>query len=317
LSRLAAPARQGTQGEELVKSNQLWIIIAGLFLLNCLTVAFFIKPPEWAGKMGVLSGTKEVVANVGNEDISRQEWLNEMENRYGQVVLKDLIDQRVIKQLAKKYKIQVSDEAVEHELRLIQTMYGSSEQIKGSDEQKWKEQIRYSLLLEELLTKDAIVTEEEMKVYYNDNKTLFNVPTSYFLSHIIVKTEKEAKETIKELEQGSSFSALAMERSIEEFSANQGGDIGFVTEEDDRYPPAYIDQVKKLDNGEWTKPISVKNGYAIIMLKQKLEGKKYSFKQVQGQIRRQIALEQMDTPVSASAFWDELKVNWFYGEKNE
>jgi foldase protein PrsA len=53
------------------------------------------------------------------------------------------------------------------------------------------------------------------------------------------------------------------------------------------------------------------------MLKQKLEGKKYSFKQVKGQIRRQIALEQMDTPVSASAFWDELKVDWFYGEQNE
>jgi foldase protein PrsA len=300
-----------------LKNNQLWIIIAGLFLLNCLTIAFFIKPPEWAGKMGVLTGTHEVVADIGDVEISRQEWLNEMENRYGQVVLKDLIDQKVIEQLANKYKIKVTDEAVEHELRLIQTMYGSSDQIKGSDEEKWKEQIRYSLLLEELLTKDAIVTEEEMKDYYNDNKSLFNVPTSYLLSHIIVKTKKEAKETIKELEQGSSFSALAMERSIEEFSANQGGDIGFVSEEDDRYPPAYVDQAKKLETNEWAEPIEVKNGYAIIMLKQKLEGKKYSFKQVQGQIRRQIALEQMDTPVSASAFWDELKVEWFYGEKNK
>jgi foldase protein PrsA len=300
-----------------LKNNQLWIIIAGLFLLNCLTVAFFLNQPEWTGKLGILSGSDEVVANIGDEQITRQQWLNEMEARYGQVVLKDLIDQKVIEQLADKYKIKVSDEAIEHELRLIQTMYGTNEQFKGADEEKWKEKIRYSLLLEELLTKDAIVTEKEMTDYFKENKNLFNVPTAYHLSHIVVKTEKEAKETVKELDQGSSFSALAMERSIEEFSANQGGDIGFVSEEDDRYSPEYVNQAKKLDKGEWSKPIEVKNGYAVIMLQQKLEGKKYSFNQVKGQIRRQIALEQMDAPVSARAFWNELKVNWFYGNKNE
>jgi foldase protein PrsA len=300
-----------------LKNNQLWIIIAGLFLLNCLTIAFFLNQPEWTGKLGILSGSDEVVANIGDEQITRQQWLNEMEARYGQVVLKDLIDQKVIEQLADKYKIKVSDEAIEHELRLIQTMYGTNEQFKGADEEKWKGKIRYSLLLEELLTKDAIVTEKEMTDYFKENKNLFNVPTSYHLSHIVVKTEKEAKETVKELEQGSSFSALAMERSIEEFSANQGGDIGFVSEEDDRYSPEYVNQAKKLDKGEWSKPIEVKNGYAVIMLQQKLEGKKYSFNQVKGQIRRQIALEQMDAPVSARAFWNELKVDWFYGNKNE
>ncbi|WP_442597402.1 peptidyl-prolyl cis-trans isomerase [Neobacillus sp. D3-1R] len=298
-----------------MKEKQLWMIIAGLFLLNCLTIAFFLNRPDWAEKSSVLSGTDEVVATIGDETVSRQNWLNEMEERYGQVVLKDLIDQKVIEQLADKYKIKISDEAIEHELRLIQTMYGTNDQVKGSDEEKWKEQIRYSLLLEELLTKDAIVTEKEMKNYFEENKNLFDVPTSYHLSHIIVKTKDEADKTEKELEGGSSFSALAMERSIEEFSANQGGDIGFISEEDDQYPSEYMDYAKKLDKGEWSKPFKVENGYAIILLQQKLEGKKYSFNQVKGQIRRQIALEQMDAPVSARAFWNELKVDWFYEKK--
>jgi foldase protein PrsA len=300
-----------------MKEKQLWIIIAGLFLVNCLTIAFLLNKTEWNEKTGILSSSEEVVAEIGDASISRQHWLNEMEERYGQVVLKDLIDQKVIEQLAKKYKIEISDQAIDHELRLIQTMYGTNDQITGSNEGKWKEQIRYSLLLEELLTKDVIVTDQEMKDYFEENKNLFDVPTSYHLSHIIVKTKKEAMEARKELEQGSSFSALAMERSIEEFSANQGGDIGFINEEEERYPPAYINQAKKLDKGEWSEPIEVENGYAIIMLQQKLEGKKYSFSQVKGQIRRQIALEQMDTPVSARAFWEELNVDWFYGKRNE
>ncbi|MFD2444289.1 peptidyl-prolyl cis-trans isomerase [Bacillus sp. CGMCC 1.16607] len=300
-----------------MKNNQLWMIIAGLFLINCLTVAFFLNKDGWVNKTGILSGSEEVVANIGEERITRQHWLNEMEERYGQIVLKDMIDQKVIEQLAKKYKIKISDEAIDHELRLIQTMYGTNDQMKGSNDEKWKEQIRYSLLLEELLTKDAIVTEVEMKNYFKENKNLFDVPTSYHLSHIIVKTKKEATDTLKELEQGSSFSALAMERSMEEFSANQGGDIGFISEEEDRYPNAYLNQAKKLEEGEWSQPLEVENGYAIIMLQKRLEGKKYNFNQVKGQIRRQIALEQMDTPVSASAFWNELKVDWFYGKKNE
>ena len=68
-----------------------------------------------------------------------------------------------------------------------------------------------------------------MKAYYEKNKELFNIPTAYHLSHIIVKTSEEAEKAIKELSQGSSFSALAMERSIEEFSANEGGDIGYIS----------------------------------------------------------------------------------------
>jgi foldase protein PrsA len=298
-----------------LKNTQLWIIIAGLLLTNCLTIALFIKKPEWGGSL--FSGTDEAVATIGKEKVNRQTWLNEMEARYGQIVLKDLIDQKVIEQLAEKYKINVTDEAVEHELQLIQTMYGSNGHIKGSDEEKWKEQIRYNLLLEELLTKDVIVTDDEMVQYFNDNKTLFDVPTAYHLSHIIVKTEKEAKDTKKELDQGSSFSALAMEKSIEEFSANQGGDLGFISEDDDRYPVSYLTNAKRLEPGEWSDPIEVKNGYAIILLQKKVEGKKYSFDQVKGQIRRQIALEQMDTPVSARAFWNELDVKWFYGKTNE
>jgi foldase protein PrsA len=297
-------------GEGILKNNQLWMIIVGLFLLNCLTVAFFLGQPK-------TFLTEEVVAHIGEESVTRQEWLNEMEARYGQIVLKDLIDQKVIEQLADKYEIKISDQAIEHELRLIQTMYGTSEQMKGSDEEKWKEQIRNSLLLEEILTKDVIVTEKEMTDYYNKNKNLFDVPTSYRLSHIIVKTKKEAQNAVKELEQGSSFSALAMERSIEEFSANQGGDIGYISEEDDRYPPEYMNIAKKLKKGEWSEPIEVKNGYAIVLLQQKLDGKKYTFDQVKGQIRRQIALEQMDTPVSATAFWNELEVDWFYDNKSE
>lgn len=289
-----------------MEKKQLWLVIAGLAILNFITLGLLLFKPAF------LEGDKESVAEVGKESISRQEWLTELEERYGEETLRDMVDQRVVEQMASEYKINVSDQAVEREMNIYKAMYSAADTGLKS-EAKWKQQIKYSLLLEELLTKDVQISEEAMKAYYEQNKRLFDTPASYHLSQIVVETKKDADSAVKELKDGSSFAALAMERSIDEFSANQGGDIGFINEEDELIPPPVVAVVKTLDPKEWTGPVKLENGYAIVYLHEKLEGKKYTFKEVKGQIRRQMALEQMDIPVSARAFWNDAEVSWFYG----
>ncbi|MEH7251849.1 peptidyl-prolyl cis-trans isomerase [Neobacillus niacini] len=295
-----------------MRRKQLWIVVAALILLNCLTIAFFLS------KVKEVSGTavnEEAVATVGKSTITRQEWLNELESRYGKDVLKDMIDQKVVKEMAAKYKINVSDEDVEREYRILQTTYSSPGENKKTTEAKWKEHIRNSLLQEEILTRDVKVSEKEMKAYYEANKELFDIPPAYHLSHIIVKSSEEAEKAIKELAQGSSFSTLAMEKSIEEFSANEGGDIGFVLEGEERFPIEYLQVAKQLKEGAWSEPIKVDQGYAIVKLEKEVKGQKYSYEDVKQQIRREIALEQMKTSGSSTTFWKEAKVEWFYGDK--
>jgi foldase protein PrsA len=286
-------------------------VIAGLILLNCLTLIFFLA------KVKEVSGTafsEEVVASVGKSDITRQQWLNELEARYGKDVLKDMIDQKVIKEMADKYHIEVSEKDVEREYRTLQTTYSSPSENKKTSERKWKEHIRNSLLQEEILTRDVKVSKKEMQAYFEKNKELFSIPDAYHVSHIIVKSSNEAENAIKELEQGSSFSVLAMERSIEEFSANVGGDIGFLIEGEERYPSEYLEVAKKLKEGAWSDPIQVEQGFAIVKLEEKIKGKTYNYDDVKQQIRREIALEQMKTSASATTFWEEAKVEWFYGK---
>ncbi|MEW9052983.1 MAG: peptidyl-prolyl cis-trans isomerase [Neobacillus sp.] len=295
-----------------MRRKQLWLIIAALITLNCLTVAYFLSKGNELADFAV---KEDVVATVGKSKISRQEWLNELETRYGKDVLKDMIDQKVVLEMAKKYEIEISEEDIEREYRLLQTRYSSLSELKGTSENRWKEQIRNSLLQEEILTKDVVVSDKELKAYYEKNKELFNIPTSYHLSHLIVKTKLEAETALKELAEGSSFAALAMERSIEEFSANEGGDIGYLVEGDERVPAEYIQAVKKLAEGAWSEPIKVEQGYAIVLLEGKIKGKNYSFEEVKQPIRRQMALEQMKTSASSDVFWEEAKVEWFYGKK--
>jgi foldase protein PrsA len=288
------------------------MVIAALIMVNCLTIAFFLSKANLAG--GAVMN-EEAVATVGKKTILRQEWLNELEARYGKDVLKEMVDQKVIEEMAAKYKIKITNQDVEREYRMLQATYNSLSKQTVKNEEKWKEQIRSNLLLEELLTKDVEVSSDELSNYYEKNKELFHVPPAFHLSHIVVSTEEEADQALQELAQGSNFSTLAMERSIEEFSANEGGDIGYLSEEDERYPVQYIQNAKELKKGAYSMPIKVDQGYAIIKLEGKINGKKYSFKDVKEQIRRQIALEQMKSPATASTFWDDAKVDWFYGKE--
>ena len=247
-----------------MEKKQLRLLVGGLTILNLITLGFLLFQPA------ILEGDKESVAEIGKETISRQEWLTELEERYGEETLRDMVDQKVVEQLARQYKINVSDEAVEREMNIYKAMYSSADTGLKSEE-RWKQQIKYSLLLEELLTKDVEVSEEAMEAFYEQNKRLFDTPASYHLSQIVVETKKDADSAVKELEGGSSFAALAMERSIDEFSANQGGDIGFINDEDELVPTQVMATAKILEPKDWSGPIKLENGYAIVYLHEKLE----------------------------------------------
>lgn len=293
-----------------MKTRELWYVIVALVILNILTAFYFMSK---SGRASGFPVDAETVATVGESSITREEWLKELEARYGEDTLRELVDQEVISHLAKKYNVKIPKADVERELRTFQTTYGGS----APDQQNmksWRKQIELSLLLEELLTKDAVVSDEELKSYYEENKSTYEVPAAFQLSHIIVKTKAEAGQAIKELKEGSSFETLARERSIDEFTALEGGGLGFIQEGDERYPQAYISEALKLKKGDWSAPIKTDEGYAIIKLHDKLNGRKYTYKEVKREIRRQIALGQLGTPPSARPLWQEAGVEWFYGK---
>lgn len=289
--------------------KQLLYVVVGLILLNCLTVAFFLNKDEGTG------GSSEVVATVGKEEITRQDLVHILEEKYGKNVLKDLIDQEVIKTLAKEYKVEISKEAIDREILLIKTMYGAAAH-GSSSETEWRGQIESTLLLEEILTKDVTIPEEELKAYYEENSSLFQIPTSYHVSHLVVKTMEDAVQALEELEQGSSFAALAMEKSIDELSAIHGGELGFVHEGEPHFSSEYIETVEGLKPGEWSEPVRVEEGYALLMLHEVIEGKSYPFKEMKNEIRRLIALEQMEGHSTIESYWDEVNVEWLYGENS-
>lgn len=288
-----------------------------LVATNCLTLGMWFTGKQERLAIPALvktasSATDEVVATVGDLNITHQDWLNQLEKLYGKETLKEIINREVIYQLADKHTIKVSDETVEQELLMIKAMYNSVENEEISDQEEWKEQIKYDLLLEEMLTRDVTIPEELIQEFYNENQTLFQIPTTYHLSHIKVKTKEEAQTVLDELKAGSEFSVLAMEKSTDEFSSNDGGDLGFVTRESGYLPKEYDVLLSTLEEKKWEGPIQIGEEYAVLFLHETLEGKEFSYDDIKDHIRRQLALGQIEGKVTAEQFWDEVDVNWFY-----
>ncbi|EWH22633.1 peptidyl-prolyl cis-trans isomerase [Bacillus haynesii] len=297
-----------------MKSRTLWPIILGAIFVNCIVIAYVLTKAQTASS----SSAQEVIAHIGKNGITREEWLSEMEERYGKSTLEDMINDRVVTQMAEKNKIKVSDDDIEREFLLIKAVYNSFYEDEDTTEKEWKEQIRHNILLEELLTKDIVISDSELKSFYNKNKDLYKFDDSYRLKHIVVKDKDEAEQVLKELKEGSSFEAAAAEHSTDRYTAPYGGDLGFVNDQHENVPAEYLAKAEELKENQWVdEPIKTSQGYAIIQLKEKLPGQAFTYSEVKSQIRRQIAMDQLGDKASVKTLWKDAKVSWFYDEKNK
>ncbi|YCI77204.1 peptidyl-prolyl cis-trans isomerase [Bacillus sp. R1-10] len=294
--------------------QKLRAIIAGLALLNLLTIIIFVIKPLITSKSVI---GEETAAKVGSKDISRDAWINELEKRYGEDVLEEMVDKEVVKQAAEKYKVKISDEELDRELKMMKTMYGTAGQNLNKSTDQLRQEIQSSLLLEKLLTKDVSISETAMRDYYDNNKDIYRIPTAFHISHITTSTKKQADQVIRELEKGVSFDVLAMEKSLDEFTANQGGDMGYISQDNEQVSKEYIAAAEKLKVKKWSDAIQTEDGWAVLYLHERIKGKQYEYEEVKDKIHRQIALEQIQAPVSGKIFWDEFDVEWFYGLKEE
>ncbi|MCY8922845.1 peptidyl-prolyl cis-trans isomerase [Bacillus atrophaeus] len=294
-----------------MKSRTIWTIIVGVLLVSCIVVAYKLTKSQAAATQ-----SQESIATIGDKSVTREDWLKKMEDEYGKSTLEDMINVRVVEQLAKKNKLKVSDSDIEREFLLIKAVNNSFYEDEHTTEKEWKDQIRYNILLEELLTKDIDISEKEMKSFYTKNKELYQFDDSYRIRHIVVKDQEEANRVLKDLKGGSSFEAVAAERSTDRYTSPYGGDLGFVTEAQDSIPAAYITEARTLKENEWsTEPIKVSKGYAIIQLKEKLNARTFTYDEVKGQIKRQIAMDQLDDKATVKTLWKEADVSWFYDDE--
>ncbi|HEY8392065.1 MAG TPA: peptidylprolyl isomerase [Capillibacterium sp.] len=215
-----------------------------------------------------------VVAKVNGEAITKNELYDLLLERAGQEGLNLLLAQKIVDLEAKKQKITITDQEIEEELADYYAAYGDAETLdqalalSGSSLARLKANLAHTLKVKKLLASRIAVTEAEMKAFFEKNKEDFAQEEQVKASHILVETEKEAKELKSRLEKGEDFAKLAKEYSKDTTTKEKGGDLGYFGRGimDEAFEKAAF----ALKAGEISGPVQTEYGYHLI----KVEAKK-------------------------------------------
>lgn len=222
-----------------------------------------------------------ILARVNGVGISVQEVRHFLQAQEGQATpdraLQEMINVELVVQAARNEGL-VNDEILQLEIK--RTTSG----------------LIASHYLQTLLSKLEI-SEETLKARYEKEYVQGTQAQEYNANHILVKTEDEARDVIRQLDEGGKFSELAKTLSIGP-SGKNGGELGWFKAEDMVAP--FSDAAIQLKSGEYSKqPVQTQFGWHIILLNEMRQQAIPEFETVQQQLSTAIASESISAKIKA------------------
>ena len=241
-----------------------------------------------------------------------------------------LVDREIAKQEAEKLNIKITKEEIDKDFKeMLQANFGGDKKkleqaLKENNAtmadllREMKNQKIMKALYEKIMSQSVKISDAEVKDFYTKHTEEFKKPEEVKASHILVKTEAEAKKVKERLDKGEDFAKLAKEFSTDTSNKNSGGDLGFFGK--GRMVPDFEKAAWGLKVGEISQPVKTQFGFHIIkktaanksqvvsfdeskvMIKKRLEGQKgeqvYSkwFEQVKKTAKIDIKKEYTATP---------------------
>ncbi|MDH6675383.1 foldase protein PrsA [Paenibacillus sp. LBL] len=239
------------------------------------------------------------VASIQDRAITEDEWVDELKKRYGRDMLMTMLNRQAVALEAKAKGIDITTAEVDAEIDVMSRSYGSKERFLsemedqlGITEAELRMETTYRLLLEKIATSDVHIEPQQIDAYLDLYPDQFRPKKQLNLSMIEVASEDEANQAMDRLENGEDFAALASEISLDEYTREEGGQIGLIEEDDPFLPPALLDAALELESGDIAGPISLTDTYAIVYLHDIIEPKAPSEDKIREAVRKQLALEQ-------------------------
>lgn len=136
------------------------------------------------------------------------------------------------------------------------------------------------------------ITDADLQKAYDEEVAGMD-KTEYKARHILVKTEDEAKEIIKELDGGADFAELAKEKSTGPTGKN-GGDLGWFAP--GSMVKTFSEAAAGMDKGTYTKtPVQTQFGWHVILLEDTRDMTPPPFDQVKAQLQPKVQKARIDS----------------------
>ncbi|GGH33830.1 peptidylprolyl isomerase [Paenibacillus segetis] len=275
--------------------GKAWAIAS--LVLAVLLVIVLIKPPFGNSK-------SKVVATVNGSKITQDDLYEKLVDANGAATLEDLITKELLDQEVAKAKITITDADIEKEFQGYIDNFGSMEALEqamaqaGLTEDILRENIEINLKMTKLLEPQITVTDDEINQTFETYKDSFNTPEQVRASVILVKTEAEANDIIKELKGGADFAELAKTKSLDEATKANGGDTGFFAKEEQE--EALSEAAFKLEKDEISGAVKTSEGYHVIKLTDRKEAHTATLEEKKEEIRKSLVGQQVS---SMSGTW--------------
>ena len=283
-----------------------------LIRLLAATLAFFLIGTGGAAAMDA--------ATVNGETITLQELTYAMQTlpeyqKLQQEVLKRVIINTLYYQESVKAGTQVDDALVSQNYQQLMDSVTTNKaefdkllKTRGTTEEELKASIKKQLMVKTFMQSrdmkaNITITDEEAKLFYDEQPGLFNSPEKVRVSHIHIAVAPDANDADvkkgllkiqaieKELKAGKPFAEIAKARSNAN-DAKKGGDVGFIT----RTSPvakSLLDAAFSLKKGERSGIIKSLDGFHIIEVTDRKEASTLQFDEVKGSIKNNMTRERL------------------------
>ncbi|MFC6335180.1 peptidylprolyl isomerase [Paenibacillus septentrionalis] len=242
----------------------------------------------------------EVIAVIADQEITKQQLVEELLELYGDQGLEQMLIHRAIEMAAKEQGISLSSSELAAALAEASSGYESEEQYftamkdqLGLSQNRVLADIRDHALLLKIASAWANIDEAQIDDYLRQHQAELEPKQRLNLSWILCSTNDDANMVLMMLKEGASFAELASQFSLDPYSAELGGSLGEIDSDDPFYDSALLDEAMRLEIGDIVGPIETSEGYAIIQLLGREKGKTKNEQQQREWARTQLALEQI------------------------
>lgn len=230
------------------------------------------------------------VVRVNGKEVSQEAVFKRLWSSYGPQIVQTFIDEQLLRQEALRLKITVPPADIERlyaetERRLGKDGMRAEMLREGMTELDFRQRIELRLLTEGVVVRKAgiKVSDEDVKQFFEKEKTQLGRPESVRLSRILVATEKQAEDAIAKLKSGTSFADLASKISLDARTRSAGGNMGVVAR--GMLEPGVEREVFALPAGGVSRPIPDTDGYYVVKVDEKLPAEAADFAKMKDSLR--------------------------------
>ena len=204
-----------------------------------------------------------------------------------EIVVKEIFSDRQILKLAKKEGFEKQDSV--------------REKIANFQEKTIRQAYLDSIIEKE-------ITKEKVSEKYAEITNSLSGKKEYQIAHILIKSKEDADKILLELNSKKTlkFSELAKKYSLEQQSAQNGGDLGFILE--DNITKEIADELINLKIDDVSAPIKTKLGWHLVKLLDSREAKAITFEESKDKIREQLIQNKINELNNSLIAGNEVKL---------